>query len=50
MQGNITDQNKIVHLMCLLMGIALTWATAIWEKEGETVSNYEHFVSVTLSV
>lgn len=31
--------------MGLLMGRALTWDIAIWEKEGETVNNYESFIS-----
>lgn len=38
--GNVSDQSS------LLPGKALTWATAVWEKGGESVSSYKCFVSL----
>lgn len=42
MQGDLANHSKIVRLVGLLKGRALTWAKAIWEKGGEPVSNYNY--------
>lgn len=46
MLGGISNDSNIMNIISLLTGKALTWATAVWEKIGETVSSYEHFIAI----
>lgn len=39
-QGELTDSHKVVILLTFLTGQALTWATTIWEKGGETIAHF----------
>lgn len=42
---DIPNKDKMVTIISLLTGKALTWATAVWEKKGKTVSTYGRFIA-----
>lgn len=44
--GKLPDQNKMAVMLMLLTGKAITWVSAIWEKGGEPISNFDYFLSM----
>lgn len=41
-----TDQHKSTQFINLLMEKAIKWVTTVWEKGGELMTSYQHFVEL----